>query len=184
MPQSDTATLSIGTGRFYTGAVGAAAPADKAALLAPGATWTDLGHTSLEDIIAFSSEGGDVTTLGTLQSPVLRTKTAARTESFTINVQQWDSASLKLYYGSNFDVISTGAIFSGVPTAPVKTTKAFLAVFQDGASVFALYAPKAEIFRGDDVDFSDTEALANLPLVITPLVNGSNPWAFAVTPLV
>lgn len=184
MTQNDAATLSVGTGKFYTGAVGAVAPTTFSGLLTPSSTtWTDIGHTSIEDIIAFSSEGGEATSLGTLQAPQLRTKYSPRTEAFTINVQQWDDPSLKLYYGANFTAISTGAIFSGVPAAPVVTTKAFLGVFQDGNTVFGIYAPKAELFRADDVDFSDTESLTSLPLQIKPLIYQTNTWAFAVTPL-
>lgn len=180
MARNDAATLIIDTGHYFTATVGTALPTN---LLSPEVAWDEIGNTSLEDIFALSSEGGDQTVIGTLQNKSLRTKYSARTESFTINLQQFDSAALKLYYGSNMvDVNSDGKLL-GVPQSPTPTTKAFLAIFIDGENHFAFYAPKAEIFRGDDAEFSNTEDVASLPLKITPLINGSNTWAFAVTPL-
>jgi len=184
----DNAVLSVGTGHFYTAPyiVGGptAPPANKTALLAPPSPYAEIGHTSLEDILSISSEGGDATVLGTLQNKALRTAYSARTESLAITLQQFDSAALKLYYGSNTAEIATGSNFVGVSSNPTPSTVTFLAVFQDGQSVFAFYAPKAEIYRGDDLAVSDTESLVGLPLNIKPLIHGSNTWAYAVTPLV
>lgn len=178
MGLSDTATLVVGAGNFFTGAVNAALPAD---LAAPTAAWTKVGHTSLEDIFGISSEGGDATVLGTLQNTTLRTKYSARTEKMTFTVQQFDSASLKLYYGSNMTTNADGTL--GVPTNPTPTVAAFLAVFIDGTNKFAFYCPKAEIYRADDMSLSDTESLAGLPLGVTPLQYNTNTWTYAVTPL-
>jgi hypothetical protein len=183
MALSDTATLAVGTGHFWLSPTNTAPPATLAALLAPASPWAEVGHTSLENIIAFSSDGGDVTTLGTLQSPTLRSVVAPRVESLQINLNQWDLASLLLYFGSNAAEISGGSIYTGVPSAPAVTTKAFLGVIIDGSTKFAFFAPKAEIFRGDDIDFSDTSSLTQLPLKITPLNYSTNTWAYAVTAL-
>lgn len=180
MPLVDNATLVVGAGNYLTAPVGTALPTD---LLNPEADWDNIGHTSLEDVFSASSEGGDQTVLGTLQNANLRTSRTARSESFTITLQQFDASGLKLYYGSNMvDVNSDGSLL-GVPSNPTPTTAAFLAVFVDGENVFALYAPKAEIFRGDDMEISDTESLASLPLRITPLQYQTNKYPYAITPL-
>lgn len=182
MTQNDNAALVVGTGKFYTATYSASSPvALPADLLAPGASWTDVGHTSLEDIFSIASDGGDSTTIGTLQNKQLRTSRAARTETFNITLQQFDVAGLKLYYGSNATVGAGGEI--QVPANPTPTTVSFLAVFEDGDNTFAIYVPKAEIFRGDDLSIGDTESLAGLPLAVTPLVHGSNTWTYSVTPL-
>lgn len=187
MALNDNAVLSVGTGHFYTAPylVGGptAAPATVALLKAPAAPYAEIGHTSLEDILSISSEGGDATVLGTLQNKALRTAYSARTESLAITLQQFDQAALKLYYGSNTDVIAANSIFSGVPQTPTPSIVTFLAVFRDGVNVFAFYAPKAEIYRGDDLEVSDTESLVGLPLTVKPLQHDSNTWAYAVTPL-
>jgi len=180
MPRNDDAVLVISTGVYYTAPVGTALPANLAAVTTP---WDEIGHTSLEEILGIASEGGEATTLGTLQNKQLRVVRADRTETFTINLQQWDETGLKLYYGQNMvDVESDGSLL-GVPTNPTPTSVAFLAVFKDGANIFAVYAPKVEIFRGDDVDLSDTESLASLPLSVTPLQYLTNEWTYGVTPM-
>lgn len=178
MAVNDAATLVINTGNYLTAPVDTALPVD---LRAPGVAWTNVGHTSLEDILSLSSEGGEATVLATLQNKSLRTSYSARTETMTFTLQQFDTAALKLYFGSNAVVNADGTI--GVPTNPAPTVAAFLAVFIDGNNEFAFYAPKAEIYRADDMELSDTESLAGLPLGVKPVVSGTNTWTYAVTPL-
>lgn len=178
MAQNDAATLVIGAGNYFTAPVGEPLPAD---LTAPGVNWEAVGHTSLEDIFALASEGGEATVIGTLQNKNLRTKYSARTEKMTFTVQQFDEASLKLYYGSNAPTNADGTV--GVPTEPVPTSAAFLVIFIDGDNEFAFYAPKSEIYRSDDMAMSDTESLAGMPLGVTPLQYLTNTFTYAVTPL-
>lgn len=175
---NDDATLVIGAGNYLTSPVGTALPAD---LLAPVTPWENVGHTSLEDILAISSEGGDATVLATLQNKTLRTKYSARSETLAFTLQQFDEAGLKLFYGSNMVTNLDGTL--GVPTDPTPTVAAFIGIFLDGANVFAFYAPKAEIYRADDLSIADTESLAGLPLGVKPLQYLTNSWTYAVTPL-
>lgn len=182
MALNDDATLVVGAGNYYTATTGSAIPAN---LLAPAVPWSNIGHTSLEDILALASEGGEATVIGTLQKKALRTSYSARTETFTFTLQQFDEESLKLYFGSNM-VPDAGGVDSGllgVPQDPTPTVRAFLVVFVDGANHFAFYAPKAEIFRGDDMSVGSTDALAGLPISVKPMIDGVNTWAYAVTPL-
>lgn len=178
MSTNDAATLVIGAGNYFTAPVGTALPAS---LTAPGSPWASVGHTSLEDIFAISSEGGEATVIGTLQNKTLRTKYSARSEKMTFTLQQWDLAGLKLYYGSNCVTNADGTI--GVPANPEPTTLAFCAIFIDGDNEFAFYAPKAEIYRADDLELSDTESLAGLPIGVTPMQYNTNTWTYAITPL-
>jgi hypothetical protein len=175
---NDNATLVIGSGNYLTAPVGTDLPED---LLVPTSPWSSVGHTSLEDILSIASEGGEATTIGTLQNKSLRTKYSARTETMTFTLQQFDIPGLKLYYGSNAPVLPNGTV--GVPTEPTPTSAAFLAVFVDGENHFAFYAPKAEIYRADDVSFGDTESLAGLPIGVKPMAFGSNTYTYAITPL-
>lgn len=182
MALNDSATLNIGTGHLWLATSGTAAPAD---FRDPNPedpnplVWTEIGHTSQDDIISITSEGGETTVLGTLQSPSLRTSTAARTEAFTFNLAQWDEDSLKLYFGSNATIQNSGRAdgLMAVPSKPVPTEKAFLAVYQDGSANFVIYAPKAEIVRADDMSLADTTSLATLPIKVTPLaMSGEDPY--------
>ena len=65
MALNDDATLVIGSGNYLIAEVGTAIPAD---LTNPATPWDNIGHTSLEDIMSISSDGGDATVLGTLQT--------------------------------------------------------------------------------------------------------------------
>ena len=178
MALDNDATLIVSGGFYYRAPTGTAFPADLDDVDAP---WVNLGHTSLEDILSISSEGGEPTVLGTLQNKQLRTTRTPRTETFSFVLQQFDEDALKLFFGSNATTGVDGTL--QVPTNPTPTTAAFLAVFQDSGNRFAIYAPRAEIFRGEDMELSDTESFAGLPLAVTPLVHGSNTWTYAVLPL-
>jgi hypothetical protein len=166
VPLYDDTTLVPSTGHFYTAPVGTpyANPAAN--------PWVEIGHTSADEIFAMASEGGDKTTLATLQSSALRTTTTPRIDKLTFSLHQFDTAALKLYFGSNATVAADGHVAEGllgVPRDPVPTEVAFLLILQDGDHTFALYAPKVEITRGDDLSIGDTSTLAALPLEVTPL---------------
>jgi hypothetical protein len=176
MALNDTAVLKVGTGHFYTAPVGTAIPTD---LRNPAGPWTEIGHTSVQDILSASSEGGETTTLRSLQNKTLRQTVAARTEAFIMNLLQFDTAGLRLYYGSNAALVS-GRI--RVPSNPVPTEVAWLVVFYDGQSTAGIYAPKVSIIRSDDLAVADTENLAQLSLKVTPLNHGSNDWPFEWIP--
>lgn len=178
MAKIDEATLIIGGGYYYTAPVDTPLPTD---LTSPEEVWENCGNTSLEDIFSISSDGGEATVIGTLQNKSLRTSYSTRTETMTFTLQQFDEDSLRLYYGANSTVGPNGEL--QVPANPKPTVAAFLVVFRDGENVFAFYAPKAEIYRADDLSISDTESLAGLPLGVKPLVSGNNTYTYAVTPL-
>ena len=180
MALKDNAVLVIDTGNYFLAEPGTAAPAN---LLEPGAEWDNVGHTSLEDILGLGSEGGEATILGTLQSKSLRTSYSARTETMTFTLQQFDEDSLKLYFGRNMDYIDGDKRFMGVPETPQPTVAAFLIIFVDQEEHFAFYVPRAEILRGDDMEFGETGAIMGLPLSVSPKKHGANKWAWALTPI-
>jgi len=177
MALTNDAVLKVGTGHFYTAPVGTAIPAD---LRNPGGAWAHMGHTSVADILSAASEGGETTTLRSLQNATLRTTTAARTEAFVMNLLQFDEASLKLYYGSNAAVDGSGYV--QIPANPVATEVAWLVVFYDGQTTAGVYAPKASILRNTDLTVADTENLVQLPVKVTPLQHSANNYAFVWLP--
>ncbi|GAA1411903.1 hypothetical protein AUR04nite_00540 [Glutamicibacter uratoxydans] len=177
MARNDEATLKLGTGRFYTAPVGTALPAN---LLAPEPAWTEMGHSSIDDILSAASEGGERQVLSTLQVKNHRVFTTARTDSFGIKLHQFDTDTLKLYYGSNAIVTAKGVV--QVPNDPKPTEVAWLFIFEDGDAVGGVYAEKASIFRSDDIAISDTESLAVLPLSVTPLQLDNNKHSLSWIP--
>lgn len=178
MALNDNATLVIGSGNYLIAPTGTPKPED---LLNPPPPWESVGHTSLENILSFSSEGGEARIIATLQNKNLRTKYSTRTDTLNFTIQQLDSDALKLYYGSNAPELPDGTI--GNPVDPIPTICAFLVVFVDGENHFAFYAPKAEIYRADNIEISDTESLVGLPIGVKPMAYGANDWTYAVTPL-
>ncbi len=179
MTIKDNALLNIATGRFYLADVGTTRPV-VSSLLTPGASWTEIGHTSVDNVFGIESEGGDVTTLATLQSKAVRTTRTPVIETFRITLMQFDVASLQLYFGSNA-VSSAGWL--DVPDTIVPTTKAFLAVFVDGDEEFGIYAAKAEIQRADAPEFNDSSALSGLPISVRPLSYNGSTSPYSLTPL-
>lgn len=171
----DNAVFKVGVGHFYTAPVGTALPTD---LATPGAGWTEIGHTSVEDILSTASEGGEATTHRSLQASSLRVTYSPRTESWTFNLLQFDTASLRLYFGQNASIDASGNVL--VPDNPQPTERAFLVVFRDGHTVMGLYASKASIFRGDDFNFADIENLSQMSIRVTPLTaaGSSSPYTF------
>lgn len=183
MALNNAATLVVKTGRFYLAPVGTPAPASAAEVLAPTTPWEELGHTSVEDILSWATEGGEATTLGSLQAPSLRTTSSPRVESFTTTLLQWDEESLPFYFGDNMELIAGSTIFYGVNSNPTPIERALLIVLRDGQNAFPIYAPSVSIARGDDLSIESTEDLAGLPISITLQNHEGNDWSFAVAPV-
>lgn len=180
MTTNDAATLKVGIARFYTAVVGTARPTTVATLKAPPVAWTEVGNTTLDNILNLTSEGGAVSTLGSLQNKSLRQSVEARIESLGLNLLEWTTDSLKLYYGGNAVVTADDAV--EIPSEPVPTEKAFLAVLEDGTAVAGFYCAKSSIFRSDDIAIADTNSLASLPIKVTALNNAGAVSAMTAIP--
>lgn len=179
MALNDAATLVVGKAHYFTAEPGTAKPADYTSI---SGGWEEIGHTDIDEVLGTSSEGGDVTVLGTLQNRSLRTSKSRQTDAFSLTLQQFDVPALRLYHGANATVGPDGAF--RVPGTPVPTRKAFLAVLWDGENVLPIYAPLTEISRGEDVDLSNPDELAGLPLSIQPLNYEGNEWPYEFGPIV
>jgi hypothetical protein len=174
------ATLKVGIARFYKAPVGTARPTTVATLKAPPVAWVEVGNTSLDNIMDLTSEGGAVSTLGSIQNKSLRQSVEARIESIGVRLLDWTTDSLKLYYGGNSVITTDGAV--EIPSEPVPTESAFLAVLEDGENVAGFYAAKASIFRSDDIAIADSNSLAQLPIKVTALNNAGAVSALTAIP--
>lgn len=176
-----TKTAQLTDAHFYFAPVGTALPTD---LNAPAAAWVEVGHTSSENALTFSSEGGDKTTLTSFQSDSLRVSRSAKSDTFQLALLQVDDDTLALTFGSNLvDVNSDGSLM-GIPGTAVATERAFLAVLKDGNTPFAVYAPKTDVLRsGEGITLGAKQSLAELVIDITPLQHLTNSWTWALTPI-
>jgi len=133
--------------------------------------WTNLGHTSRDDLPEFGFDGGDTEVRGTWQNESLRevvTKPIA--DYLTIFLAEFDLESFELYYGRNAS--KTPGVFgvSGGTQAPVET--ALFIIIVDGDNKIGFYAPKASMRRDDSIQLAVDE-FATLPVRATFLKSGS-----------
>ncbi|PZG20598.1 hypothetical protein [Nonomuraea aridisoli] len=176
MALDDDAVLVPAIGHYwFAPTVGVTRPAN---VLAPGDPFIDFGHTSLEDPFGLTSEGGEVTTLGTWQNQALRNVTSPRIRQVTFIAQQWDEQTYQAYFGANGSVVEG---YFQVPANPTELTGTMLVVVEDGAEQLAMYFQRVSIAQADDIEF-DAEALAGLPLRATILGVSGQPWLFEISP--
>lgn len=172
MALNDAAVYIPGTGRVYT------APAETAqplSLTAPATPWAELGHTSREDGMTITRDGGDTEVIGTWQNPSLRERRDPTTFAITMFLQQIDNEALSLYFGGG-DVTNAGEF--GVAIAGTTAERALYVRIIDGANEVGLYVPKVSIAAEDDVEV-DVEGFLSLPIRCTVLgVTGENLMTF------
>lgn len=167
MAIDNDAVLKISTADFYIAPVGSEVPSGGVIDTELDTDWENVGHTPLTDILSLTFEGGEVTTLGSLQNPELRTARTPRTATVNMSILQWDDAGKKLFLGSN--AMTDGAGRVGPNASPTPTEKAIYILIKDGDNYMDIVFPKAEIIGSGDLSLADTESLAALPLSITPL---------------
>ena len=180
MSTNDNAVLKVSTARFYTAVPGTARPITYELLKTPASPWKEVGHTTLDNIVDLTFEGGERTTLPTLQSPAVRESISAVIESFAINLLEWTKESFELYYGANVKVAADGAF--EIPSVPQPKEVAFLVVLEDGVSVAGFYAAKASAFRTAAVAVADTSSLSQLPIKLTAMQMDGAASAITVIP--
>jgi hypothetical protein len=133
--------------------------------------WTNIGHTSRDDLPEFGFDGGDTEVRGTWQNESLRevvTKPIA--DYLTIFLAEFDTESFELYYGR--DASKTPGVFgvAGGTQVPVET--ALFIIIVDGDTKIGFYAPKASVRRDDSIQLAVDE-FATLPVRATFLKYGS-----------
>lgn len=183
MALHDDAVLNVGRGYLYLAPVGTAFPDDPSNVNT--GQWRNVGHTSADEVLSITTDGGETTTLATLQAKTLRQTQSAKTVTFGIQLAEFKLSNLKLYYGANAVIEPTGiaAGLLGVPDDPSPTEKAMAFIVYDGEDVFAWYAPKVSVIGGDDISLADTSALSFLPINLTPLNYAGSTKKYYVLPI-
>ena len=168
MAITDAAVVVPGTGYIY---LAPALTAEPASLTAPAAPWANLGHTSRDDGLTITRDGGDSEVLGTWQNPSLRERKDPTTFAITLTAHQVDNTVLGLYFGGGDAAVANQF---GVNATTGTTSKAMYVRIVDGANEVGLYLPKVSISSEDDVEI-DPEGFLAFPLRATVLqVSGSN----------
>ena len=134
--------------------------------------WTNIGHTSRDDLPEFGFDGGDSEVRGSWQNESLReVVTEPIADYLTIFLAEFDLESFELYYGRNSS--KTPGVFgvAGGTQVPVET--ALLIIIVDGDTKLGFYAPKASVRRDDSIQLAVDE-FATLPVRATFLKYGSS----------
>ncbi|KZM68831.1 phage tail protein [Nocardia terpenica] len=134
--------------------------------------WSNIGHTSRDEMPEFGFDGGDSEVKGTWQNAQLREVVTEQAADYvTLQLHQFDKASFELYYGEN--AAQTPGVF-GVDGGNKKTNeRAFLIIIVDGDAKVGFYASKASVKRDDAVSLPSDE-FAALPIKATFLKHGAN----------
>lgn len=129
-------------------------------LTADGPTpWKNLGHTSKQNTIAFTKEGGDREQLDTFLSDGVRVSQASVSWGFTAAALQFDKENLDLAFNGAFDSKTGG--YKVTTPAPVQA--AIFLYFKDSTGALGFWLPNVEIALGDAPSV-DTANFFELPL--------------------
>jgi hypothetical protein len=172
MALDDAAVVIPGTGHVWVAPAGTAKPSD---LSNPGSPWAELGHTSIDDGMTITRDGGDSEVLGTWQNPSLRERRDPVVFALTLHLLQIDNNTLDLYFGGG-DTSVEGVFGVNLISQPAE--RAMFIKIVDGSNEFPFYIPKTSIASDDDVE-ADVEAFLAWPIRATILgVTGSNLMEF------
>lgn len=172
---NETAIFTAATGYVYVGPVGTTKPTPTEItahdpVTGLGVGWTDLGHTSREDLPEFGFEGGDTETRGTWRAAALReVVTEVAVDYVIVRLHQFDDEGLALYYGvENASAVEGEFAVANTSTATVE--RALCIVMEDGASRIGFYAPRVSVRRDDAIEMGVDE-FSILPIRATFLKN-------------
>jgi len=167
MALDDAAVIIPGTGYVFVAPAGTAAPASKTD---PGSPWRDLGHTSIDDGLTITKDGGDSNILGTWRNPALRDRRDPVVFALTIHLLQLSNDTLSMYFGVGDTTVD--GVF-GVALIPTPVELAMFVRIVDGANEMQVYLPKVSVGSDDDVEV-DVENFLAFPVRATILgITGS-----------
>ncbi|ALJ22042.1 phage tail tube protein [Microbacterium sp. No. 7] len=124
----------------------------------PGA-WRNLGHTSKQNTIAFTKEGGERESLDTFIADAVRTVASSVAWGVTIAALQFDLDNLRLAFNGQVDPTTGG--YTVASPAPVQT--ALFLYFQDATGKLGFWLPNNDVGLGDAPSV-DTANFFELPL--------------------
>lgn len=125
--------------------------------------WTNLGHTSKQNTISFSKDGGDKTSLDTWIADAVRTVYSSVSWSVTIPALQIDADVLDLAFNGDFHSGQSGTGGYIVPGSPTPQEAALFIYFKDSTGAMGFWIPNASVSLGDAPSV-DTANFFELPL--------------------
>lgn len=126
----------------------------------PPTGFKNLGHTSKDNSVSFSREGGEPTTLGTWLEDAVRTIYSAVAWSLSIPALQFDDDVLDLAFNGDFDPDTGGYI---VPGSSKPTEAGLFLLMQDNSGKLGFWIPNTSVTLGEPPSV-DKETFMELPL--------------------
>lgn len=135
------------------------------------AGWTWLGSTSKDNLTTIEREGGDITTLGSWDTPALRNNESDVTWTITVNSLSITPETLGLAFpGGKWD--KSAKTFS-VPAKTTSNAKALLVLIKDAVQgVIGLHFPKGTISLAGSPTLS-VDNFLEVPLRMNALTSGT-----------
>ena len=156
MATDATTTIVPGHGTLFIAPVNTAVPATPLTafgLATVPAGWDNLGHTSKDNLPAFTRDGGDKTSLDTWLADAVGAVYASTSWSLGFNSVQVDKNSLDLSFNGSFDT-DGGYI---VPGSDNGIAKALFLLMTDGTGKLGFYIPNTLITLGDSPSIDPTK---------------------------
>lgn len=124
------------------------------------AGWANLGHTSKQNTLAFSREGGEATSIDTFLADAVRTVYSSVSWSLSIAALQFDEDILDLAFNGDWDPATNGYIVPG-SSSPVEA--GLFVLMQDNTGKLGFWIPNTQTTLGEAPSV-DTENFMELPL--------------------
>lgn len=134
--------------------------------------WLNLGHTSKQNTIAFTKEGGERESIDTFLADAVRESTSSTSWGVTVAALQFDQDNLDMAFNGDFDPATGG--YTVASPAPIEA--ALFLYFQDTTGSVGFWLPNTTIALGEAPSV-DTAQFLELPLAISILAaaNGTIP---------
>lgn len=147
----------------------------------PPTPWVNIGHTSKDNTIKFTRDGGDTTQIDTFLEDAVDETRESVTWGLSVNSVQFSGDALDLAFNGDGDIASANGY--SVPTSadPQEAALLVYAVTPKGIAL-GFYIPNTKISLGDAPEIDPT-ALLELPLTasilsapedVIPAVNGKS----------
>lgn len=126
--------------------------------------WKNLGHTSKQNTIAFTKEGGERESIDTFLADAVRTSTGSVSWGINVAALQFDADNLDLAFDGDFDPATGGYTVAG--SGSVET--ALFLYFKDNTGSIGFWLPNTEMSLGEAPSV-DTAQFLELPLTASIL---------------
>jgi len=169
-----TKLIIPGHGTVFQSAANAALPSnplDAFSLTIDGPVgWSNLGHTSKANTIAFTKEGGEATQIDTFLADAVRVINASNQWSVTIPALQFDEDVLDLAFNGDWDPETNGYIIPGSASA---VEAGLFILLEDNTGKLGFWLPNTSVTLGEAPSI-DTENFLELPLTASILSASSD----------